>query len=361
MIRRFFLGSLIAFFFTVFPSPAQASWYNDVADFMESIECIIDLDFNLDFSSGEKPVFDGPGLKKGARMVRCELDENVSKEKNLPKLIIGWMKFLLSLTAILAVGALVFAGFMYVTAMGDESRTEIAKNVILYTVLGILLILGSYGIVNTLMQARLGADGAGRKVVTTKQSDDSDDGSNSGGNSRSRSRSRSGCFIAGTEIKLLDGTVKKIEDVQVGFDSLRGSSGMGNLVMKRYVIPYKGMVYGLNDKAPFFTPTHPFMTPEGWKSLDPEGTQKESPGLTTTLLEVGDVLMKSNGETEVIQNFSSEYRETTVYNFGLNGSRDFYADGYLTHNVDMISIFFFPVAEAKMARQPSSLRNSEPQ
>lgn len=153
-----FLCGLAAGFLLLIPAFVQAAWWDDVVGAAEDIECIIDLSVDFEFSfSDEEPVFDGPGTKKGARLVRCQLDDNISKEKDLRKLIIGWMNFLLGLTAVLAVVALVWAGFTYVTAMGDDSRIETAKNVVIWTVVGILLILGAYAIVNTLMEARFGS------------------------------------------------------------------------------------------------------------------------------------------------------------------------------------------------------------
>ncbi len=103
-----------------------------------------------------KPVFDGPGLKRGARMVRCNIDKGVSTGEDLIQLVIGWTKFFLQIVAALAVIALIYAGFTYVTSFGNDSRMESAKKAILFTALGILLILGAYAIVNTLMQVRFG-------------------------------------------------------------------------------------------------------------------------------------------------------------------------------------------------------------
>ena len=74
-----------------------------------------------------EPVFDGPGLIGGATYVEGRLDSGVSKERNLKELIIGWTNFLLSIAAIMAVVALVWAGFLYITAFGDDSRMETAK------------------------------------------------------------------------------------------------------------------------------------------------------------------------------------------------------------------------------------------
>jgi len=99
------------------------------------------------------PVFSGPGLKGGALLTENLLDDNVSKERDLKELVIGWTNFILSVTALLAVVALVWAGFLYVTAAGDDSRMETAKKIVIWVVVGILLILAAYAIVNTVMQA----------------------------------------------------------------------------------------------------------------------------------------------------------------------------------------------------------------
>jgi len=100
-----------------------------------------------------KPVFDGPGIRGGAREVASRLDRNVSREANLKILIIGWTNFILGIAALMAVVALVWAGFLYITAFGDDSRMETAKKIVIWVVGGILLILGAYAIVNTVMQA----------------------------------------------------------------------------------------------------------------------------------------------------------------------------------------------------------------
>ena len=105
----------------------------------------------------KKSVLSGPGFEGGHRMVRHKIDSGISKEKNIKNLIIGWMNVLLSLSALLATVAIVWAGTLYVTAAGDDSAHEKAKKIIIYVAIGIILTLGSYAIVNTIMQARLGA------------------------------------------------------------------------------------------------------------------------------------------------------------------------------------------------------------
>jgi len=101
------------------------------------------------------PVFDGPGLKDGANIARNRLDHSISHEKDLRLLAIGWSKFFLSLAAIVAVIALIYAGILYLTDFGSGTGAEKAKKIILWVVVGIILILGSYAIVNTVMKASL--------------------------------------------------------------------------------------------------------------------------------------------------------------------------------------------------------------
>ena len=138
---------------------AGNTWWDKVEDAGDGLECIIDIDLGsiIDFGNELEPVFDGPGIKKGAKIVKCNLDRGVSKEKDLNKLLIGWMKFFLSVVAVVAVAAIIFAGFLYITAGGDDGQTEKAKKIVIWVAIGIILIFGSYAIVNTVMQARFGA------------------------------------------------------------------------------------------------------------------------------------------------------------------------------------------------------------
>ncbi len=105
--------------------------------------------------SAQNTVFDGPGSKRGARIVRCHLDRGLSTQENLISLILGWTKLLLSIAAIAGVVAGVWAGFSMITAFGSD-RIETAKKTLLGVIAGVLLILGAYAIVNTFLQSRFG-------------------------------------------------------------------------------------------------------------------------------------------------------------------------------------------------------------
>lgn len=104
-------------------------------------------------------VFSGSGLKGGAIEAHKKLTKSISHETDLKALILGWTKFALELTAVIAVVALVYAGILYVTDLGDGGNKDKAKSIIMWVVIGILVILGSYAIVNTLMKADLGDEG----------------------------------------------------------------------------------------------------------------------------------------------------------------------------------------------------------
>jgi hypothetical protein len=113
----------------------------------------------------EGPIFGGPGLRGGAQMAQMELSNSISKQRDLKKLIIDWAKFILELAVVLAVIAIMWAGFRYITDMGDGAGLEAAKKIIIWTVVGLILILSSYAIVNTVIKAGHGSDRAAASVI----------------------------------------------------------------------------------------------------------------------------------------------------------------------------------------------------
>ena len=76
------------------------------------------------------------------------IGENVS----LRQYILNVLNFVLSFLGIIAVAALIYAGFLYVTSRGEDSANEKSKKILAFAVLGILLILASFAIVNTVIR-----------------------------------------------------------------------------------------------------------------------------------------------------------------------------------------------------------------
>ncbi len=59
----------------------------------------------------------------------------------------------LTLLGVIAFVAFVWAGFLYVTSFANEENNEAAKKTIIYTSIGIIVILISYAAVDTLIRA----------------------------------------------------------------------------------------------------------------------------------------------------------------------------------------------------------------
>jgi hypothetical protein len=141
-----------------------------------------------------------------------------------------------------------------------------------------------------------------------------------------------GCFIAGTDVVLKDGTTKNIEEVEIG-EELKGETSINKVVERITPKLEGGTLYSINDSEAFVTPGHPFKTREGWRSIDPEATKEEGLDLEVSKLDIGDILTTKDGEkkVEAIEKHEAN-TEDTVYNLHLDGDNTYYADDYLVHN-----------------------------
>jgi len=121
-------------------------------------------DINIDFDSGgffievlDEDDAEGDGDLPGCQGENCMLIPDtaeyagIATETSLRKFIQTWVNFFLGFLSLVAMVFLVYAGFLYVTAGGDDDQTGKAKNIILYTVIGIVVIFAAYAIVNTLI------------------------------------------------------------------------------------------------------------------------------------------------------------------------------------------------------------------
>jgi hypothetical protein len=92
-------------------------------------------------------------------------------------------------------------------------------------------------------------------------------------------------------------------------------------------------VYAINNTESFFTANHPFLTTEGWKSIDPDTTKKEIPDLEVSKLTIGDILITEAGKVLVVSlTPASQSASTQLYNFELDGDHTYFANGYAVHN-----------------------------
>ena len=73
--------------------------------------------------------------------------ENPLRYSNLGDLIDAIVNFLFQISLIIAPLFIIIAGFYFVTAAGDPQKIETAKRIILYTLIGLLVIITSKGII----------------------------------------------------------------------------------------------------------------------------------------------------------------------------------------------------------------------
>jgi Chaperone of endosialidase len=128
---------------------------------------------------------------------------------------------------------------------------------------------------------------------------------------------------------MANGTKKNIQDIKV-WDILKWSKG-NNTVLDLIHKNHKWLIYSFNGGKHFVTDSHPFMTTKWWKSINPEETAKLDPGIKVTKLEIWDILIIENWQTK-LEALDGKDLPQKVYTFTVDGTHDYYADGYLVHN-----------------------------
>jgi len=94
--------------------------------------------------------FCGGGTEE-AKAIISQGSKGISTESDLKKLVGSYLNWGLGFLGLLAVVALIWAGILYIGSATDEGNAEKAKNIIKWVVVGILVILISYALVNTLI------------------------------------------------------------------------------------------------------------------------------------------------------------------------------------------------------------------
>jgi len=96
----------------------------------------------------QKIGFSGEGLKSPAKNEY----KGISSETNLEVFIVGLTNFVLSFVATIAVIMLIYGGYLWIVDQGDDQLTEKGKKIIAGSVIGILIIISAYTIVNTVIR-----------------------------------------------------------------------------------------------------------------------------------------------------------------------------------------------------------------
>jgi hypothetical protein len=108
-----------------------------------------------DETSAPAPIFTGdePGneTQAGIDTLKETLGKTgVTGTANVGDLLLKYVNFVLPYLALAAFLGFVYAGFLYVTAYGSDEQTQKAKKIMTYAVIGLVLVILSYSIVQLL-------------------------------------------------------------------------------------------------------------------------------------------------------------------------------------------------------------------
>jgi hypothetical protein len=134
-----------------------------------------------------------------------------------------------------------------------------------------------------------------------------------------------GCVTGGTRIKLAKGGWKKVEDLSPGdlIERAGGGTGIVREIQQRQLGSQS--LHGLNGAGIFFSTSHLFVTPDGYKSLNPS-THKDF-AYPVAQLQVGDVMQTEAGGRTVksIETIAAP-PETVIYNLLTSHENTYVAD-----------------------------------
>lgn len=96
---------------------------------------------------------DNCGVDEGIDKTAEGIKGNVSTTTDIRLLIFGWIQFFLGFIFLVAVVGLIYAGVLFVTSLGNDGGRQKATKIITATLIGIIVILIAYGLVNTIIRA----------------------------------------------------------------------------------------------------------------------------------------------------------------------------------------------------------------
>jgi hypothetical protein len=144
-----------------------------------------------------------------------------------------------------------------------------------------------------------------------------------------------GCFIAGTDMTMANGTKVKVEDVEL-LDGLLGTEGKTNSVMEiQNKLVGNRKIVSVNGSEFFCTEDHPFKTLDGWKAVNSAMCITNYPYLdiVDTDLVIGDTIETEDSNVVVETIDTKEVSsETPIWNFSLDGDHIYIAEGLVLHN-----------------------------
>jgi len=104
------------------------------------------------------PVFAQAGTAAGE--APAFIQEHTGGTGNLRTLILTIVNFFLLFLGLLSVLMIIYGGVLYITASGEQGKVDKGKKIIMYAIIGIIIILLSWALVNTILGAGTGTEPA---------------------------------------------------------------------------------------------------------------------------------------------------------------------------------------------------------
>ncbi len=120
--------------------------------FLNTDFSVISIQAELFGVGNTPPVFEGEGISGGAKLVQEKIEGSnlgIAEEGSLMDTIIFVIKYLLIFSGVIALIAFLYAGFRYITSMGED--VEVAKDAMINAAIGIIIIIFSWVIINFLI------------------------------------------------------------------------------------------------------------------------------------------------------------------------------------------------------------------
>lgn len=92
-------------------------------------------------------------------------DQSLVTSNDARDFILRIVDFALGFLGLAAVIVIIYAGVLYVTAGGETDKTDKAKKAITYATIGLIIVMGSFAFVNTIIRGASGGDGSGGQYV----------------------------------------------------------------------------------------------------------------------------------------------------------------------------------------------------
>lgn len=101
------------------------------------------------FTCPDKTVREGESV---SALSECNV-EKTEGDKSLMSNVSMLINVFASVMGFLAVGMIIYGGFMLLTAQGDPAKIKRGKDVVTYSIIGVILVMLAYAIVNFVMKS----------------------------------------------------------------------------------------------------------------------------------------------------------------------------------------------------------------